>query len=229
MTEEEKVVFESLSEEQKELFQKLNTKANNDALTGLLNRSAFAERLKQISPVGLCIVSCDANNLKTTNDTYGHNAGDTFLRIISNVLQRVFGEENVYRTGGDEFTILLENTGYKKAEEMIDMANKFLSEKDREYEYTISASFGFFVGTGKESIQEIIGKADNAMYINKQAHHKAKKKNPYFEDKEVDRILYMEAKRDYNAKLKQMNKQRKDYIKNTALCIALALAVIIII
>ncbi len=57
-----------------------------------------------IHPVPM-VLSCDINGLKAANDTGGHAAGDELIRTVASCLTDVFGHENVYRMGGDEFAV----------------------------------------------------------------------------------------------------------------------------
>lgn len=76
-----------------------------DALTGARNRRALGkfEQLGLSDYPSYGILVCDINGLKVVNDTWGHDAGDEFILDVARCLMEVFGEENVYRMGGDEF------------------------------------------------------------------------------------------------------------------------------
>ena len=91
------------AEAEAEAFNKM---AHTDIMTGLSNRrrceEEFAVFAKSKSVFG--IISFDLNDLKKTNDNYGHEAGDKLLTDFSNLLKSVFSEDcMVCRTGGDEF------------------------------------------------------------------------------------------------------------------------------
>ena len=86
-----------------------------DALTGVGNRRAFESVREQIlsgkiSFESLCICSVDVNDLKQVNDNQGHAAGDFLIRNAADVLKDLAGDSGqVYRVGGDEFSVLLYN------------------------------------------------------------------------------------------------------------------------
>ncbi len=84
--------------------------ASHDALTGLLNRHTFMERAEEIiERRGLSAVAyLDADEFKTVNDTYGHAAGDAYLKHIGNALEAACTSKDlVARFGGDEFVVAL--------------------------------------------------------------------------------------------------------------------------
>ena len=94
-------------------MQKLHRKANVDQLTGLLNRRAFEDQVKEYKdgtplPDNFVLASIDVNALKTVNDTLGHAAGDELIKGAAVCMERCLGSYgSVYRTGGDEFTAVL--------------------------------------------------------------------------------------------------------------------------
>ena len=86
--------------------------SRHDALTGLANRVRFGEALEE-AVAGLprqpfAVIACDLDRFKAVNDTYGHAAGDSVIRAVSERLAREIGDSGmVSRTGGDEFIILI--------------------------------------------------------------------------------------------------------------------------
>lgn len=91
----------------------LRKAAQTDPLTGLGNRRALETRL----PVGdYALISIDIDHFKAVNDTYGHPSGDRVLGEVAGVLQAVIRAEDVaYRIGGEEFLIVLPDTGIDQA------------------------------------------------------------------------------------------------------------------
>ncbi|BAN69021.1 signal transduction protein [endosymbiont of unidentified scaly snail isolate Monju] len=90
--------------------------ATHDALTGLINRREFEQRLHAVIERAKrgesrgCLLYLDLNQFKVVNDTAGHTAGDELLRQVARLMQGVVGEEHTLaRLGGDEFGVILEN------------------------------------------------------------------------------------------------------------------------
>ena len=95
-----------------ERFLKRESRVSVDPLTELPNGPAFDEALLQLpcelpGSWGLFIV--DIDNLKFTNDNFGHQAGNALIRAVGERIARVVAPDRVFRTGGDEFTVLLRN------------------------------------------------------------------------------------------------------------------------
>ncbi len=87
--------------------------AAREPVTGLLNHRKFHETIREAiamaerMPVDLGLIMLDIDNFKRVNDSLGHQAGDDILRQLAEALNEVFGDEAVYRYGGDEFVVLL--------------------------------------------------------------------------------------------------------------------------
>ncbi|MDE1916841.1 MAG: sensor domain-containing phosphodiesterase [Sphingomonadales bacterium] len=87
-------------------------RATIDGLTGLPNRRAFDEALAQLRcelPGSWALLVMDVDNLKIINDTFGHDAGDALLRETGARLARTLSYDTTFRTGGDEFTTILQD------------------------------------------------------------------------------------------------------------------------
>lgn len=94
----------------------LDQEAHMDGLTGVGNKSAFADREVEINQeiasgnADFSIAVFDVNKLKVANDVFGHMAGDKLLVTVAEHLSSVFGNSNVYRIGGDEFVVVIPET-----------------------------------------------------------------------------------------------------------------------
>lgn len=151
-----------------------------DPLTRLPNRRRFLNRMGQV--ISTCerrgetgaLLFIDLDNFKTLNDTQGHDIGDEFLVQVADRLRRCINSgDMVARIGGDEFVVLLEQTGPAAAgaaRSAIMMANQILSSLREEFElgelrHMASASVGVVVFDGREKrADEILKRADIAMY-----------------------------------------------------------------
>jgi diguanylate cyclase (GGDEF)-like protein/PAS domain S-box-containing protein len=116
------VILHDVSQ-QRELSRQAQHRASHDALTGLLNRGAFEQRLARLlasgTPETHVLLYIDLDQFKLVNDACGHNAGDLALREISRLLSdSVRTSDLVARIGGDEFGIVLEHCGLAQAAQL---------------------------------------------------------------------------------------------------------------
>jgi diguanylate cyclase (GGDEF)-like protein len=84
----------------------MNKAVSYDYLTDTKNRRCFYEDLSTYKGRPVCLIYFDLDHFKAVNDTYGHDAGDRVLKDCLAVLKETFGADNVYRIGGDEFTVI---------------------------------------------------------------------------------------------------------------------------
>jgi diguanylate cyclase (GGDEF)-like protein/PAS domain S-box-containing protein len=147
-----------------------------DSLTGLLNRRSFMEELeKRYSRRpdrrgGAALMFIDLDNFKPVNDRHGHQQGDLALALAARILrEQTRGRDLVARLGGDEFALFIEDITPTAAE----YKGRELLRAGRELEAFSGSSdtpLGLSVGIaacdpeGKESLQELIERADQAMY-----------------------------------------------------------------
>lgn len=160
------------SKELKHAYKLLESLATTDVLTGLNNRTFFEaemERLKSSRryPVGVIVV--DLDGLKETNDTCGHAAGDMMICKTADILKEsVRADDLVSRTGGDEFIILLPETGsegLKIAEERIERCLIKANNIDDGYE--VKFSLGSEIAETSDKLLSALKVADINMYQDK--------------------------------------------------------------
>ena len=104
--------------ERRELEDQIRFQATHDYLTGLPNRYLFYDRFSQAIAYArrkkrkVSLLFIDLDNFKVVNDTYGHDVGDDLLKEAAERLRKVFREmDTICRLGGDEFTVILPETG----------------------------------------------------------------------------------------------------------------------
>ena len=157
--------LKALKEHSAEETERLIYEINHDAMTGLKNKKAFMEDCKKT--VNGFVISADINSLKKTNDTYGHAAGDTLIISTAKTLQKHF-KHCVYRTGGDEFFLIIPD---KTEEEICSSINdikkdlKDLTDKSATIDYSLS--LGYCSISAAKNITEALAKADEFMYEDK--------------------------------------------------------------
>ncbi len=142
-----------------------------DQLTGVKNRRALHEferdELDVCKPYGF--IMCDINGLKKVNDTEGHEAGDCLITDISESLGIVYGMDNVYRMGGDEFAVY--DLAASKEAFLIN-----IEKLGREIELRgRSASLGYvYRSSGDIDFEKVKREADDMMYKNKAEYYSTK-------------------------------------------------------
>jgi diguanylate cyclase (GGDEF)-like protein len=150
--------------------------ASHDSLTGLANRVLFAERLKdavaQTRPFAVCVL--DLDRFKLINDSLGHGAGDTLLKMAAQrLLSATRADDSVARAGGDEFLLLLRDvSSLEEIERLVTRCNEMLAESCRLQgsDLHVSSSIGVarFPVDGTTG-EELLARADEAMYHAKQS------------------------------------------------------------
>ena len=163
-----KRVTKSMMEEQERAF--LMKRAYTDELTQLYNRGYCSDYMQKLfndkSDYG--IINFDLNNLKTTNDTYGHVKGDELICNAAFVIQKAFGNSGVVgRMGGDEFIAIVSNNNKSGIEELLERFNVFIEELNEENDgLNLSISYGYatsdeLMGESPEKVYQL---ADKRMY-----------------------------------------------------------------
>lgn len=163
-----------------ERIEKLDFDASHDALTKLLNRRAFYERVEryftQSAAYGetFAVLMIDIDDFKKVNDTFGHLIGDLLLEDLSRALSDHLPDEAIVsRYGGEEFVALLPQTTLLRAEEAANEARVAIGEQTFVYgdiRLDIKISIGVSLGIvdGNQNIQKSIHRADLEMYRAKQ-------------------------------------------------------------
>jgi diguanylate cyclase (GGDEF)-like protein len=166
--------------ERDEQIGRISITAYKDALTGIGNKAAFnrdVEALAAEIETGAArfgMVMVDLNDLKYVNDTFGHEAGDEYIKGCCAVVCELFKHSPVYRIGGDEFVVILKSEDYEQRAALLDkLAASFersFARQDAEPWERYSASAGMAVWEpSDESAARVFKRADDAMYANKLA------------------------------------------------------------
>jgi len=142
----------------------------HDPMTGLYNRAKYASMLKEvyINLDKVVILYFDINNLKSVNDTYGHDMGDELIiRAAESIRGAITEDMDAYRLGGDEFMVVISNGDSMDAEAFIEnwkQKLKIINSLPSVAECKIA--YGYASGNGKV-FSEILNIADKNMYDNK--------------------------------------------------------------
>ncbi|MEO6145136.1 MAG: EAL domain-containing protein [Dermatophilaceae bacterium] len=157
-----------------EVHQALTEQATLDSLTGLANRAAFntalSAALEDESLPDTTVLFVDLDDFKDVNDVFGHGAGDDLLREVAARLRRATRPQDLCaRLGGDEFAVLLPGTGGAAAADIaqqIVQAVAATAHIDAGVAH-VGASVGVATSTGNTDLEQLIHRADVAMYAAK--------------------------------------------------------------
>ncbi len=152
----------------------LKSIAYTDYLTGLPNRCAFmaAVRMEQArmqrSGQSACLVLADVDFFKAVNDRFGHTKGDQLLQWISRTLgTSVRATDTIARWGGEEFVMLLPETEQLGAWHAAEKCRKAIQSGEQGAHHSVTMTFGITQLDGAEDIEQVIARADKALYQGK--------------------------------------------------------------
>jgi len=159
------------------VFQKLQQQSITDGLTGIKTRrfvwEALSAEWKRASRSGrpFSVVLIDLDKFKAVNDTMGHFEGDLVLARVGRLLEQKSRQSNVVaRYGGDEFIVLMPETGAEQAQVLAERLRQWLAADPMLAEHHITGSFGVAsFPTHGFSIEDLIRVADAGMYVSKRS------------------------------------------------------------
>ena len=160
-----------------ELYRKL---AFTDELTKLYNRTAFNKDINErfikveieYKIVPTVLFMFDLNDLKKCNDNFGHEYGDCYITMVSDIIKEVFGTDGkCYRIGGDEFCSIMDYTSQEDIENKYNHFVEAIQKKnEQEFVVPVSVAVGYAIYDPNidKSLEETLKRADAMMYQNKQ-------------------------------------------------------------
>jgi diguanylate cyclase (GGDEF)-like protein len=150
--------------ERSDLLARLEEVARTDDLTGLLNRRGWEEELPRAlarsrrNDDPLCVAVADIDFFKNYNDQSGHQAGDRLLKQSAAAWARELrASDTLARYGGDEFTVALPGCRLENAKDIVERLRLAMPGSQ-----TVSA--GVVCWNGRETAEELVGRADAALY-----------------------------------------------------------------
>ena len=169
--------FENMAIHLHERERELRFSATRDSLTGLRNVTSYKRWVEEFDrdvankTAEFGVVVFDLNQLKETNDTYGHDVGDRLIVTAAKALSNAFRRSPVFRIGGDEFLALLRYKDLEECEKIFaqldaDCSKAYIEEKG-EFSLSIARGFARFDPDKDRCFNDVFKRADNAMYENK--------------------------------------------------------------
>ena len=161
-----------------EYQQHLSHLATQDPLTRLLNRRGLNDALhvsvahasRQGLPMAAIVL--DIDHFKRVNDSFGHDTGDQVIRLVGDILSRMSRASDVVaRTGGEEFLLVLQDTGLDAARTIAERIRLAIGEHPLlvdEQHIPVTVSLGVSGAAGEVNLDKLIQEADRAMYLAKQ-------------------------------------------------------------
>jgi len=161
----------------------LELQATTDSLTGITNRRGFmyaaAHEIRQSEryhrPFALLFI--DLDQFKTINDTFGHAAGDSALRLVVIHMGRQLRDGDIMaRIGGDEFVLLLQGTTILQAELVAKRLSQEIAAATTSAlnsHFTTMVSVGVAEWRSRETIDQLLARADQALYQAKAIGHRS--------------------------------------------------------
>jgi diguanylate cyclase (GGDEF)-like protein len=150
------------------MVDRLRILSSRDMLTGVMNRNEMNNLVDRLSKgieedaESVGVVFADLNGLKTVNDNEGHPAGDKLLRDAADSLRDVFDEEQIFRAGGDEFSVIIKNISDAQ------LAAKVGELREATGKYTrVSFAIGYSTAANAKNVRTALRHADENMYEDK--------------------------------------------------------------
>ncbi len=172
--------FKRVTGHLKDQISDLNDLAYSDSLTSLHNKGAFeislrelqaqVEASKNTQEFAICIFDC--NWLKVINDRHGHEKGDMYLKETAAIICEIFNHSPVFRTGGDEFAVILTESDYANREDLLRQfdekcALRQMNETELWRQIDVARGYAVFDPKEDKGVDDVLRRADKRMYENK--------------------------------------------------------------
>ncbi|MBQ5809661.1 MAG: diguanylate cyclase [Clostridia bacterium] len=152
--------------------------AYRDSMTGLRNTTSYKvwmsdfDKEIQNSPADFGVIVLDVNYLKETNDKYGHDVGNKLIIAVGQLISSTFNRSPVFRIGGDEFLVILQNRDLEEYEELCakfdyECGNENIEANGENIPISVARGVAMFDPEKDTKFIEVFNRADDAMYKHK--------------------------------------------------------------
>ncbi len=173
--------FKELTAHTKDHITSLNKQVFVDPLTSVRNKGAYGSYIQKLQDlmdsgenIEFAFGVFDCDGLKAINDTYGHDKGDLYIKGASRLICRIFQHSPVFRIGGDEFAVIMQNEDFENREELIDKFRKTRDEisgsaKNEWEKAGVTMGIAVYDPEIDHAAIDVARRADRDMYMNKQS------------------------------------------------------------
>ena len=170
--------FENMAQRLKEHERLQHFLAYRDSLTGLRNTNSYKawttdfDKDIKTKQFDFGVLVFDINYLKETNDRYGHDVGNKLIVSAAQIISNTFKRSPVFRIGGDEFLVILQNRDFENVETLLqtfdaECANEAVAVEDVTIPISVARGFAKFDTQKDTKFLDVFNRADDAMYENK--------------------------------------------------------------
>ena len=172
--------FKQLARHMKANITDLNKRVYVDALTSVRNKGAYSTYIEEMQSrmdstggqIAFAVGMFDCDDLKLINDRYGHEKGDAYLQAASSLICRVFQHSPVFRIGGDEFSVILQNEDYRNRDTLAKVFERSAQEINAAAEepwerVNVSVGIAVYDPQMDDAVIDVVRHADKMMYENK--------------------------------------------------------------
>ena len=172
------VAFEQMVQKLKEHDRQQHILAYRDSLTKLRNSTSYRswidgfnkEILNENTEFGVIVL--DINDLKMTNDRFGHDVGNKLIQSAAQLIAITFKRSPVFRIGGDEFVVILKDSDLKDCDELMKLLeirckNEFIDSKEGKIPVRIASGIAFYDKNEDRFFEDVFRRADENMYETK--------------------------------------------------------------
>ena len=180
--------FKNLSSHMKANISDLSKRVYVDALTSVRNKGAYSTYLEEMQnrleaaggQMAFAVGVFDCDDLKAVNDKFGHDKGDLYLKNASRLICRVFQHSPVFRIGGDEFSVILQNDDFRNRDALVRQFEKGMEEINlstgNQWEQVrVAMGIAVYDPRGDHFVIDVVRRADKTMYENKRVRKAARK------------------------------------------------------